>query len=169
MLNPQGAALLVHRHRLGLDDISPTALAQRVAVVTGGGRGVGRMLAQSLAGTGAGAAVGVVARSSDELAQTVSLIESAGGVARSQTADVADARALAAAFARLGADLGPVDLLVNNAGVLGPIGPLWETDADDWWRTMEINLGGMLAQIDVVREHDLYVLRPERLEDERTA
>jgi NAD(P)-dependent dehydrogenase (short-subunit alcohol dehydrogenase family) len=78
MLTPQGAALLVHRHRLGLDDISPTALAQRVAGVTGGGRGVGRMLAQSLAG--AGAAVGVVARSSDEVAQTVSLIESAPSI-----------------------------------------------------------------------------------------
>ena len=67
MLTPQAAALLAHRHELGLDDISPTALAQSVAVVTGGGRGVGRMLAQSLAG--AGAAVGVVARSSDELAR----------------------------------------------------------------------------------------------------
>ena len=38
--------------------------------------------------------------------------------------------------------LGPVHLLVNNAGVLGPIGPLWEVDADEWWSTMDVNVRG---------------------------
>ena len=38
--------------------------------------------------------------------------------------------------------LGPVDLLVNNAGLVGPIGPTWETDPDDWWRCLEVNLRG---------------------------
>jgi NAD(P)-dependent dehydrogenase (short-subunit alcohol dehydrogenase family) len=40
--------------------------------------------------------------------------------------------------------LGPVDLLVNNAGVVGPIGPLWETDPDDWWTTMDVNVRGIV-------------------------
>jgi NAD(P)-dependent dehydrogenase (short-subunit alcohol dehydrogenase family) len=143
MLTPDGAALIVHRHLLGLDGFSSTELVPTVAVVTGGGRGVGRMIAQSLAG--AGAAVGVLARSRDQLADTVALIEASHGVAVAATADVTDMGSVAAAFARFRRELGPVDLLVNNAGVLGPVGPLWEVDGRDWWRTMEINIGGMMV------------------------
>jgi NAD(P)-dependent dehydrogenase (short-subunit alcohol dehydrogenase family) len=114
-----------------------------VAIVTGGGRGIGRLLARALAGEGS--AVGVLARSSGELAETVAIIEAAGGVARAATADVTDSDALGAAFAQFRQELGPIDILVNNAGVLGPIGPLWEIDAGDWWRTMEVNVAGMLS------------------------
>ena len=113
-------------------------LAGSLALVTGGGRGLGRVLARALAG--AGAAVGLVARSSDELAQSVALIEEAGGITAAATADVSDARAAAAAVAAVVAELGPIDLLVNNAGVCGPVGPAWEVDADEWWRTIEVNL-----------------------------
>ena len=38
--------------------------------------------------------------------------------------------------------LGSVDVLVNNAGVFGPVGPIWETDADEWWHSMDVNLRG---------------------------
>jgi NAD(P)-dependent dehydrogenase (short-subunit alcohol dehydrogenase family) len=119
------------------------ALARSVAVVTGGGRGIGRLLACALAD--AGAAVGLVARSADELEETAELVASAGGVAAAAPADVSDPRGVARAFDALCERLGPIDVLVNNAGVGGPVGPAWEVDGDDWWRTCEINLRGVLV------------------------
>jgi NAD(P)-dependent dehydrogenase (short-subunit alcohol dehydrogenase family)/ubiquinone/menaquinone biosynthesis C-methylase UbiE len=112
----------------------------RVALVTGGGRGVGRLLARTLAE--AGAAVALIARSSDELATTVEQIRDAGAVAAAASADVTDEIAVTAALAQLRAQLGPVDILVNNAGINGPMGVMWETESADWWRTLEVNLGG---------------------------
>ncbi|HET6953280.1 MAG TPA: SDR family NAD(P)-dependent oxidoreductase, partial [Acidimicrobiales bacterium] len=123
----------------------PRPTAGSVALVTGGGRGIGRRVAGALAEDGM--AVGLVARSGDELDESVALIESAGGVAASAVADVTDDRALAGAVARLRRALGPVDLLINNAGIMGPAGPAWEVGLDDWWRTMEINLRGTLSCI----------------------
>jgi NAD(P)-dependent dehydrogenase (short-subunit alcohol dehydrogenase family) len=114
-----------------------------VALVTGGGRGLGRVLAEALAG--AGAAVGVVGRSPDDLAETVRLIEAAGGVAAGARADVTDEPATAKAFGQLRRRLGPADVLINNAGINGPIGPLWDVPPDEWWRTLEVNLRGLVA------------------------
>ncbi|MBZ5724645.1 MAG: SDR family oxidoreductase [Acidobacteriia bacterium] len=108
-------------------------LKGQIAVVTGGGRGLGRAFAQTLAA--AGASVAVIARDAGELNQTVA---SAGGNALAFPADVTDAQAILSVFA----EIGPVDLLINNAGVLGPIGPFWEMDFDQWWRAMDINVRG---------------------------
>jgi NAD(P)-dependent dehydrogenase (short-subunit alcohol dehydrogenase family) len=118
------------------------ALQDQVAIVTGGGRGIGRALAQAIAA--AGAHVAVLARSANELAETVSLIASAGGRARAFPLDVTDAEKVRAAFAEIDRSLGAADLLINNAGVLGPLGPFWENDFDEWWRAMEVNLRGPL-------------------------
>ena len=124
-----------HREReAGVD------LHGRVALVTGGGRGVGRLLARTLAE--AGAAVALIARSSDELATTVGQIRDAGAVAAAAIADVTDEIAVTAALAQLRAQLGPVDILINNAGINGPMGVMWETESAEWWRTLEVNLGG---------------------------
>jgi NAD(P)-dependent dehydrogenase (short-subunit alcohol dehydrogenase family) len=119
-----------------------------VALITGGGRGIGRLVARALAREGM--AVGLVARSRTELDESVALIEAAGGLAASAVADVTDDGALAEAVATLRRDLGPVDLLVNNAGITGPFGPAWEADLDDWWRTMEVNLRGTLSATHLV-------------------
>jgi NAD(P)-dependent dehydrogenase (short-subunit alcohol dehydrogenase family) len=100
------------------------ALAGSVALVTGGGRGVGRVLALALAG--AGAAVDLIARSPDQLAESMQLIEAAGGVAIAASADLSDPEDAATAVAKLRHELGPVDLLVNNAGIWGPVGPAWD-------------------------------------------
>jgi NAD(P)-dependent dehydrogenase (short-subunit alcohol dehydrogenase family) len=114
------------------------ALSGSVALVTGEGRGIGRVLALAL--STAGAAVGLIARSPDQLAASVQLIEAAGGVAAAANADLSDPEATATAVDKLRHELGPVDVLVNNAGISGPVGPAWEVPEQDWWRTIEVNL-----------------------------
>ena len=118
----------------------PNELSGQVAIVTGGGRGIGRAIAQALAG--AGAAVAVTARSQDELNQTATLINEQGGRALAVMADITDRFSVEWMVAETERRLGPVDLLVNNAGVPGPVGPLWENDPDEWRRSVEVNLDG---------------------------
>ena len=123
--------------------ISACELAGSVAVVTGGGRGIGRVLAQALAG--AGAAVGIIARRADQLAQTEQLIHATGGTVAAVPADVTDGPALAGALDSLRHRLGPVDLLVNNAGTAGPAGDAWRVDPDAWWQTIDVNLRSVFS------------------------
>jgi len=111
-----------------------------VALVTGGGRGIGRAIAIALAE--AGADVAAVARSRDEVDGTASIIEGRGGRAIGLSADVADRTAVEAVVVDIEKRLGPVDVLVNNAGIGGPNLPLWECDPDAWWRALEVNLRG---------------------------
>lgn len=119
---------------------SPVNLGGQVAVVTGGGSGLGREIARQLAAAGAG--VAVIARSEDQLAETVALIEDAGGRALAAVADVTDRAAVEEAVENIGQHLGPINLLVNNAGKAGPVAPLWEADPDKWWSAVETNFRG---------------------------
>jgi len=116
------------------------SLAGRVALVTGAGRGIGQAIAMAFAE--AGASVAALARSRAELDETVRAIEAKGGRACAVAADVTDPQAVAAAVAEAEARLGPIDILMNNAGVLGPIAPFAETDPEAWWRAVEVNLRG---------------------------
>lgn len=118
----------------------PISLAGQVAVVTGGGRAIGEVTATALAD--AGAAVGVVARSADEIAATAARIQDKGGRAAAVTADVADERSVRRAFDRIRDALGEIDLLVNNAGRNTTFGPVWRVDADRWWDDVAVNLLG---------------------------
>jgi len=124
----------------GSDIHQATDLGGQVAIVTGGGRGIGRAIALGLAK--AGAAVAVVARSADQLAETVSLIERMGGCAIAFPADVTNQHAIEDALVQVKQKLGAVDLLINNAGVIRPAGPVWEVDPDIWWRCIDVNLRG---------------------------
>ena len=130
------------------DGTSHGRLRGSVALVTGAGRGVGQLVARTFAD--AGAAVAMVARSADELAHTVELISATGGVAAAAVADVTDAAGLAAAVADLRHQLGPVDLLVNNAGILGPAGPAVGARLDEWWTTMDVNVRGLVLATQLV-------------------
>lgn len=88
-----------------------------------------------------GYAVAALSRTAAELEETVDMVARAGGRAIPVVADVTRLdqveRAVEAARA-----LGEIDLLVNNAGVGGPIGVMWDGDPDSWWRAVEINLRG---------------------------
>lgn len=115
-----------------------TSLTGQTAIVTGGGRGFGREIARALAKEGA--KVAVVARSVEQLAETVSLIQSEGGHAIAITADVTDSSAVTKMVEQVERELGAVDILVNNAGRLTSIAPVWESDPDEWWRDVEVNI-----------------------------
>jgi NAD(P)-dependent dehydrogenase (short-subunit alcohol dehydrogenase family) len=115
-------------------------LGGQVAIVTGGGRGIGKAIARGLAV--AGASVAVVSRSAEQLAETVCELAILGSRAVGVVADVAERSSVSSMVREAEKALGPPDLLVNNAGVSGPFGPSWESDSDDWWRCLEVNLRG---------------------------
>jgi len=115
-------------------------LREQVAIVTGAGRGLGRAIALALAR--AGAAVGVIGRSEAPVGETMGAIVKAGGGALAVVADVSEAASVEHAVREVEGALGPVDLLVNNAAIMGPLGPMWNADAHDWWHSFEVNLRG---------------------------
>lgn len=112
----------------------------KVAVVTGAGRGLGRVIAIALARRGD--RVAMVGRGEEALRETGRLIAGAGGLARAFPADVGDPGRVEAMARAVEGDLGPVSILVNAAGVFGPIGPLQDTDPGSWVGTFAANLFG---------------------------
>jgi NAD(P)-dependent dehydrogenase (short-subunit alcohol dehydrogenase family) len=112
----------------------------QVALITGGSKGLGRAFALALAE--AGAQVAVTARNEGELEDTVAEVGEMGGRGFAFPADVTDDDAVDRLVAAVEEALGPVDLLVNNAGSFRAFGSLAEVDLGDWWREVEINLRG---------------------------
>jgi NAD(P)-dependent dehydrogenase (short-subunit alcohol dehydrogenase family) len=106
----------------------------------GAGRGIGRAIALALAAEGA--AVAVFARTEPEIAETASLISDAGGRAIALQLDVKDAAGVRVAVEETARKLGPVTLLVNNAGTPGPAGLDWEVDAEAWFECIEVIVRG---------------------------
>lgn len=116
-------------------------LQDRIALVTGGSGGLGGAFATALAGEGAHVAVHY--RSGREEALAVAeRVTALGRRAVAVEADVSDATGVRSMFERLDRELGPVDVLVNNAGVDGERGVAWEIEPESWRRTVEINLFG---------------------------
>ena len=114
-------------------------LAGRVCVVTGASRGIGAAIARRFAA--AGAAVGLLARSTADLDALAGDLIAAGGRAAGVWCDVTDVASIAAAAVSLRAALGPTDILVNNAGIVVRKPALEHTD-DDWRRTFAVNVDG---------------------------
>jgi 3-oxoacyl-[acyl-carrier protein] reductase len=108
----------------------------QVVLVTGGGRGIGANIARELAG--AGARVAVSARTKDDVE---AVAEEMGGVA--VVADVSKKEDVERMVSEVESELGPIDLLVANAGIGNQDGATWEIDSGDWWHVLEVNVLGV--------------------------
>ena len=119
-------------------------LTKRVAMVTGAGQGVGAGVARMLARQGAAVAVNDLHRERAE--QTAETIRAAGGTARAIAFDVTDRAAVAAGIASIETALGPIDVLVNNAGVPEGMGvaAFRDLDPSQWRQYIDLNLYGVL-------------------------
>lgn len=118
------------------DDALSRKLDGQVGVVTGGGGAIGADIARELAD--AGMRVAVTGRTQETVERVAAEID---GIAL--VGDVSDPNDVAAWFSEIRSRLGPVDLLVNNAAVVGAPEPFWEHDAADWWRIFEVNVFGV--------------------------
>jgi len=113
-------------------------LTGKVAIVTGAGRGIGRAIAQKFAAEGA--ALVIAARTPSELADAAREIQSAGGRASAVTADVGREDDCERIVKAARETFGAVHILVNNAGIYGPVRPAEEISASEWDEVMAINL-----------------------------
>ena len=111
----------------------------KTAIVTGGGRGIGEAIAVELARLGA--SVVLAARTQADLARVAARIMDDGGAALPMPTDVTDERSVAELVTAAVGRFGRLDVLVNNAGQ-GVFEPVAESDAESWWRTVEVNLKG---------------------------
>ena len=112
----------------------------RVAVITGAGRGIGQAIA--LAYAREGAKLALAARSESELQEAVSAASELGAEAIAVPTDVTSQEDTEQLASRAVERFGRIDVLVNNAGISGPIGPLQDNDVADWVSTISVNLTG---------------------------
>ena len=117
------------------------SLTGKVALITGGGRGIGRASALRLAG--AGAAVAVAARTEEQLREVIDEVSEAGGTAIPIVVDVTDDAQCRQMVTRTAQELGPVDILLCNAGGGVADAPLVRTDPDAWRSTVDLNLNSV--------------------------
>lgn len=117
----------------------------KVALVTGGGRGIGRATALLLAQEGCD--VAVLARTQQEVKQVVGEIRALGRRSIALTSDLSDIATIHQTHSAVVQELGPVDILINNAGIVEPLGSTITVDIEQWTRSMQINLIGVFGWI----------------------
>jgi len=114
-------------------------LTNKIALVTGAGKGIGRAVALALAHEGVH--VGLLARTDSDLQELAAEIAKLGVKSFSVVADVADRAAVEAAVAQVQQELGPIDILLNNAGI-GTFGKFLELEPAQWEHIIQVNLMG---------------------------
>lgn len=117
-------------------------LQDKVAVVVGAGRGVGRAVAEAFAVEGA--RVVLAARTEAEIDQVARDLHSSGASATAIAVDVTSTASVDRLFQNVLQQFGQVDILVTNAAANGPIGMVWETDPDAWLELYNVNVIGMV-------------------------
>ena len=117
-------------------------LKGRIAIVTGGGRGIGKAIALALFREGA--RLCIASRTESELQKVAEEVRDAGGEVLTVRTDVVRMADVAKLTKKTLDKYGQIDILVNAAGTQGPIGPVWEVDLKHWKRTIEVNLFGTL-------------------------
>jgi 3-oxoacyl-[acyl-carrier protein] reductase len=115
------------------------SLQGKVALVTGAGKGIGRSVALALAAEGVH--VGLLARTDSDLQAVAAEIIAAGGTVITAVADVADRTAVNLAVAKIHQELGPIDILINNAGI-GTFAKFLEMEPEQWEHIIQVNLMG---------------------------
>ncbi|KAF5061705.1 3-oxoacyl-[acyl-carrier-protein] reductase FabG [anaerobic digester metagenome] len=131
---------------------------KKVALVTGGGRGIGRAIARKLAEQGYDVAVNYQ-QSRAVAEELVNELRQAGCRAGAFQADVAEPNAVKAMLHAVETELGPVETLVNNAGIALPGGLFQDVDDETWNRAFAVNVGGMRNVIRAVLPHMLHEKR----------
>jgi 3-oxoacyl-[acyl-carrier protein] reductase len=126
-------------------------LAKKVALVTGGSRGIGAAIAKRLAADGASVAI-TYAKDANAASAVVKAIESSGGKALAIQADAADAKAINAAIEKVVATLGQLDVLVNNAGTAIPK-PFEHTTLEEMDHMIDLNFRGVMVATQVGLKH----------------
>ncbi|WP_438750240.1 SDR family oxidoreductase [Pararhizobium sp. O133] len=125
--------------------------SQKVALVTGGGSGIGKASALALARKGA--VVGVLGRTEDELRETADEITAAGGKAMTLVADISQADEMRQAVDRLIGAHGRIDIVVANAGINGVWAPIDDLKPAEWDETIAVNLRGTYLTIHLTVPH----------------
>lgn len=115
-------------------------LEDKVAVITGGSRGIGREIARTFAAEGA--SVALAARSEEALEETREVVEDQGGRSLVVPTDISDPEDVQVLASTTLDHFGRVDVLVNNSGIEGPTARLWEIEPDDWAQVVDVNLTG---------------------------
>jgi 3-oxoacyl-[acyl-carrier protein] reductase len=129
-------------------------LENKIVIVTGAGRGIGR--ATTLALAGAGAQVVVVARSQRAIEAVAGEVRARGGQALAIPADVSDEASVDLMVLQTLRAAGRIDILINNAGVIAPIGMTWEVPPLIWQRNISVNLVGVFMCSHAVLPHMIH-------------
>jgi 3-oxoacyl-[acyl-carrier protein] reductase len=116
------------------------SLKGKTAIVTGAGKGIGRAIALALASEGV--QVGLIARTAKDLEHVAAEISAVNSKSSWAIADVSDIQSVNSAFTKIQSELGPIDILINNAGI-GAFAPFMDLEPSAWENIIKVNLFGI--------------------------
>ena len=130
-----------------------TRLKDKVAIITGGGKGIGKAIAKAFVSEGA--TVVIAATTVSKLEEAVKEFEAMGGKAKAIPTDMSDEKQIITMVQEAIKTFGKIDILVNNSGIAGPTCKLVDLKLEDWNKVLAIDLTGyVLCAREVVKQHD---------------